>query len=194
MATAEQTVLRAYLELGAVDIDTTTGTLRTALMNHGLELLSRMFASWAAEGVDVNIATAALTCTTTQYSKLLTDMASTTAVAPGMQISGTGIASNTLVENIITTTSLQMTNEATASGTVSLTFTQIPLDERFEDGIIALLAVRLSPSTRIPVSDILASVADNAWKQIQAAFIKAPVADFDAALKSLSSNRYPSAF
>lgn len=194
MATAEQTVLRAYLELGAIDIDTTTATLRSALMSHGLDMLSRMINSWVADGVDVNIATAAITCTTAQYSKILTDMASTTAVAPGMQISGTGIPASTLVESIVTTTSLQMTNEATADGTVSLTFTQIPFDERFEDAVIALLAVRLSPSTRVPVSEALARFADNGWNQIQAAFVRAPVAQFDDALTSLSSTRHPSAF
>lgn len=59
---------------------------------------------------------------TTNNSNLLTNIASTSGIIPGMKITGTGIPSNTFVEEINGTT-ITMTKDATANGTVvALTF------------------------------------------------------------------------
>ncbi len=64
----------------------------------------------------------------------------------------------------------------------------IPLAVRHERGIVALLAVRLSGDYGIDPKPSIVIDAKNGWTGIQAAYIVAPVADFDAALKVLPSN------
>jgi hypothetical protein len=193
MATAQQTVTRAYRDLGALDINSEPSA---AEMTHGLELLSRMIAGWAAHGVNVQGASVSITADTTADSPLLTNVSATHSVIVGMGISGTGIYTDSQVREVRAFgESIVMSRPATADGTtIALTLTSIPLLERFEDGVICMLAVRLAPSVGVPASQDLRDMANEGWAALQAAYIQAPQADFDQALKSLSSNRYPSAF
>jgi hypothetical protein len=193
MATAQQTVTRAYRDLGALDINSEPSA---AMMTHGLDMLSRMISGWAAHGVDVGAADVTVTGDTTLYSNALTEMSSTASLLVGMAISGTGIFADTLIQEIRSDQSvIIMSRPATADGTtISLSFSSVPLLERFEDGVISMLAVRLSPSVGVPASQELREQASEGWAALQAAYIQAPQANFDEGLKALSSTRYPSAF
>jgi hypothetical protein len=123
MATAAETVLRAYKELRAVDLYTTTATLSSGLADHGLDILSRMLANWPALG-------------------------------------------------------LSLVDEDA----------DIPVDEKYEDPIIFCLAVRLSPSVGVPVSDDLRMAADTGWAILNGAFAPVPDSTFDSAIVDLPSN------
>ena len=65
----------------------------------------------------------ALTGTTTSSSATIT-MSDTTGIVVGMSVTGTGIPAATIVNSITPNTSIVVSNMATASGTVSLTFGQ----------------------------------------------------------------------
>lgn len=191
MATSQQTVTRAYRDLGALDINSEASA---AMMNHGLDMLSRMIAGWASSGVNVRLANASKTGDTETNSNIISNMSSTTGVIAGMEVSGTGIQDGTTVI-WVRETEVKISTLATADGTtVALTFSSLPIDAKYEDGVIAMLAVRLAPSTGLPVTTELKEIADNGWMALQAAYITAPMAQFDDALVGLSSTRHRSGF
>ena len=66
---------------------------------------------------------------------------------------------------------------------VSLSGDTLPLDKRFEQGIIAMLAVRLAEDFGKTVGPILARDAKEGWETLQAAFFAVPQSSFDRALK-----------
>lgn len=66
----------------------------------------------------------------------------------------------------------------------------VPLDARFEQGVIAMLAVRLAPDYGKQVDAVTASDAEDGWRALQAAFNPVPKAQFDTALRNMPSQRY----
>jgi len=66
---------------------------------------------------------------------------------------------------------------------LSLSGDTLPLDKRFEQAIIAMLAVRLSEDYGKQVGPVLARDAKDGWDTIQAAFFAVPQSSFDRALK-----------
>jgi len=59
--------------------------------------------------------------TTTSGSNVITGLTSTARLSVGQNITGTGIPSNTYIRSIVSATSITMTRNATASGTVAIT-------------------------------------------------------------------------
>jgi hypothetical protein len=59
----------------------------------------------------------------------------------------------------------------------------LPLNSRFEQGIIAMLAVRLAGDYGKSPDAVLVRDADNGWSALQAAFFAVPQSTFDRALK-----------
>lgn len=66
----------------------------------------------------------------------------------------------------------------------------VPLDARFEEGVVAMLAVRLAPDYGAEVSAGVLRDAENGWARLQAAFTHVPLAQFDSALRNMPSQRY----
>lgn len=64
----------------------------------------------------------------------------------------------------------------------------LPLDARFEQGVVAMLAVRLAEDYGVKVGDVLARDADDGWKQIQGAFFAVPESRFEGPLKNVGVN------
>lgn len=59
----------------------------------------------------------------------------------------------------------------------------LPLDKRFEQAIIAMLAVRMSEDFGKTVGAVLSRDADEGWKALQAAFFAVPRSSFERGLK-----------
>lgn len=59
----------------------------------------------------------------------------------------------------------------------------LPLPSRFEQGIIAMLGVRLAGDYGKSPDAVLARDADNGWSSLQAAYFAVPQSTFDRALK-----------
>lgn len=59
----------------------------------------------------------------------------------------------------------------------------LPLDARFEQGVVAMLAVRLAEEYGKVPSPLLMRDADEGWSAISAAFFAVPASRFDSALK-----------
>lgn len=59
----------------------------------------------------------------------------------------------------------------------------LPLDARFEQGVVAMLAKRLAPEFGVQVDPDLRQDAADGWSQISAAFFPVPHSRFDTALK-----------
>ena len=83
------------------------------------------------------LATLSLTGTTTSGSAIITGISSTTGiVADTWQVTGTGIPEDTYVDSVDSATQVTMNQDATDSGTVTLTFTQtiydLPSDWNFQ--------------------------------------------------------------
>lgn len=58
----------------------------------------------------------------------------------------------------------------------------LPLDSRYEQGVVAMLAVRISEEYGKTPGPVLARDAANGWSALQAAYIATPEASFDTAL------------
>lgn len=67
----------------------------------------------------------------------------------------------------------------------------IPLDEKYEAGLIAMLAVRLAGDYGKQPDGILLKDADDGWRRLQAAFIQPETPTFDWALIRTPSRRFP---
>jgi len=66
----------------------------------------------------------------------------------------------------------------------------LPLDARFEQAVVAMLAVRLAPEYGRSVDPVLARDADAGWNQITGAFFAVPKSRFDPGL--IYTGRYTS--
>jgi hypothetical protein len=66
----------------------------------------------------------------------------------------------------------------------------VPLDARFEEGVVALLAVRLADDYGTAPSPGVVRDAETGWSRLQAAFNHVPLAQFDSALRNMPSQRY----
>lgn len=200
MATATETVVRALRELRYIDLFVADEDVPSAVTDHGLDVLSRMMATWPAHGLRILDADLVFTGTTVSGSREITDLESEddlhalSEVHAGMYVSGTGVPGSSKVTKVTSTTALLISAEATASGSVELTFNDLPLDERFEDAVICMLAVRLSSSTGMPVTEEVATRAREGWASLQAFFIQTPEATFDDALVSTQSTRRTATF
>lgn len=64
-----------------------------------------------------------------------------------------------------------------------LTADALPLDARFEQGLVAMLAMRLAEEYGKQPSSVLARDASEGWSAIRAAFFAVPASRFDKALK-----------
>lgn len=73
-----------------------------------------------------------------------------------------------------------MVNSWEAEG---LTADILPLDARFEQAVVAMLAVRLAEEYGKSPSKVLVRDADNGWNQISAAFFAVPASRFDKGVK-----------
>ena len=65
----------------------------------------------------------------------------------------------------------------------------LPLAAKYEAGLVALLAMRLSGDYGIQPPPQIALDARDGWLTLQAGFISAPTADFDDTLQYLPSQR-----
>jgi len=72
-----------------------------------------------------------------------------------------------------------------------LTGDTLPLDSKFEQGIIALLAVRLAEDYGKSPGPVLVNDANKGWAQLQAEFIQTGEPQFDYALIRTPSRRFP---
>ena len=66
----------------------------------------------------------------------------------------------------------------------------VPLDARFEEGVIAMLAVRLADDYGATPSSVVVRDAEQGWQRLKAAFTHIPLAQFDSALRNMPSQRY----
>ena len=66
----------------------------------------------------------------------------------------------------------------------------VPLDARFEEGVVAMLAVRLADDYGKEPSSVVVRDAEIGWERLQAAFRHIPLAQFDSALRNMPSQRY----
>lgn len=64
----------------------------------------------------------------------------------------------------------------------------LPIASRFEEGLIAMLAVRMAENFGTSAGPILMRDADRGERQLNAAFIPIPTAQVDHALRMMSSN------
>lgn len=66
----------------------------------------------------------------------------------------------------------------------------LPIDDRFEQGVVAMLAVRVSEDYGKTVGQVLARDAAAGWQQIQAHYITPGTVEFDPALSRTPTRLY----
>lgn len=190
MSTANEIVTDAFRLLHAIDIAEaapdpaeTTAALRT---------LNKMLDSWAAQ--NLNVSTQILSGNSELDSAVITGLSSTAKLAPTLNVSGTGIPASTRIKTVDSLTQITLDTPAIASGSaVDLTFTAIPFDPRFEEGVAALLAKRVAlliGEDNIPA--LVIELANEGWKALMANFIPVPKAGFDPMLTNTSAQRMSS--
>lgn len=183
MATAQEIVTRAYRRLGAIDLHEQPSD---AEMSNGLSALSEMINGWEADGIPT--ATQTLTGTTTVDSPTIADLDATNLLAPGHNVSGAGIPSGARVRRIVSPTSVEMTMDATASASVSITFTLAPLDDRFQRAVVAMLAVYMASDAGLPEAPSrVQRDAEEGWSAILAHYLQTPITTYDEGLRTSQS-------
>ena len=190
MATAQDIVTRAFRRLQAIDLNEQPSA---AEMTNGLAALSEMVNGWAADGIPTTTQT--LTGTTTDDSDIVTNLDTTKNLARGFNISGTGIASGARIEEIPSLTSIRMTEDATASGSVSLTFSITPIDDRHQRAVVAMLAVYMAGDSGYPdAPPRVVRDAEDGWSAILAHYLQTPQTVYDAALAAPAGESIDSLF
>lgn len=113
-------------------------------------------------------------------------------LVPGMNISGTGIATSTRILNVLDKDRIELDTAATANGTgVSLTFALIPFDDSLTEALISVLAMRLTEDFGQTVSAVLARDARRGQAEIDGYFLNIPTRDqVDRALVEVPSSRF----
>lgn len=186
MSTAQQLVTRAMRRLQAIDINSEPSS---AEMSHGLDLLSELINAWRSQGIPSQGQT--VTGDLTSGSDIVKNVdPSTYSLSKFLNVTGTGVPASTKVKDILSSTSFQLTADATEDGSaVTLTFAVLPVDVSLEGAIIALLAVRMSEDLGIPVSAKLQMDADRGWADILALMMQNIPSQFDGALTNVPSQR-----
>lgn len=180
MATAQQTVTRALRRLQAIDINEQPSASE---MENGLAALAEMVNSWAADSIPT--ASQTLTGTTVDDSDVISDLASTVGLTRGFNVSGTGIPSGARIESVLSATSIQLDADATASGSVSLTFALTPIDDRFQRALVAMLAVYMAGDSGLPdAPPRVVRDAEDGWSAILAHYLETPNTTYDEALRN----------
>lgn len=82
-------------------------------------------------------------------------------------------------------------NAMVASWEASGVIVTLPMDDRFEQATVAMLAVRLSEDYGATVGPVLVRDAENGWITIQAHYITPAEPTFDYALTRTPSRRFP---
>jgi hypothetical protein len=175
MATAQEIVTRAFRALQAIDINEQPTPNEAQV---GLDTLEAMIADWATH--NLNTVDQTLGGTTAAGSPEVTQV-ETEALARGMNVFGTGIPDAARIKSIDhRRKTVTLTINATASGTVSLIFTLLPFEARYEQGVTALLALQLAPL--LGIDNIPGMVTRNAvkgWQAIFANFYRIPLSGSD---------------
>ena len=181
MTTAE-IVAEAFKAINAIDINEAVASPAETAVATGR--YTRMVAGWEAQGL--NVGTVAMAATTTNGSAEVT-FETTEKLAPGLNISGTGIPASTRILSVDSRTKITMTAAATASGTPTLTFTALPFQDKFEPGIVALLAQRLA----VAPEDVPPWVNEEArigWQALCANFMLVLPAQLDNMLTNMTQS------
>jgi hypothetical protein len=181
MSSAESIVAEAYSLLNVTDINETAPD--PALMQKGLTVLARMMDAWAAHDLNVIDQTMTGDFTSGEYTIRLT---STGKLAPGMTVAGTGVAGRIL--SIDSRQQITLDTAHTQSGaSASLAFTVFPLQARFEEGVQALLAMRLAPRTGDTPGPMVVQMAKDGWALLCANFMPVPSATYDTGVLDTTS-------
>lgn len=178
MATAQEIVTRAYRRLQAIDLNEQP---TAAEMTNGLAALSEMVNSWAADGIKTDSQT--LTGNITSGEPYISNLDTTANLGPGMNISGTGIAAGARIKSVCSSSKVEMTLDATASGSPSLTFALMPIDDRLQKAVVAMLAVYIAGDLGLPdASPRVVSDAIEGKDALLAYYLQTPKVTHDAAL------------
>lgn len=177
MASAEQIVTRAFRRLGTFEANS---SVSAEDLQHGLAALNEMISSWAADGLTT--ADQSLVASVVSGSAELRELETTANLAVGMFVAGPGIPSGAMIESIDSATQVTMTQNATLTGMPTLSFTPLPFDARHEEGVVAMLAVRLAEDYGQTPGPVLVRDADRGMERLRAAFMHVPRATFDFAL------------
>jgi len=165
------------------------------LMDHALDVFNDMLSGWE-RGLETKTIT--IIGNTQNGERTITDLDNSTNlynardIAPGMNISGTGIAASTTVFSVDSKDEITLDTAATASGTgVSLTFTAVPFDASLTEAMVSVLAVRLAEDFGQSVGPILARDARRGQAEIDGAYLYIPTTDqVDRALVEVPSSRF----
>lgn len=131
-ATSELGIARPNLVVGV----TTTDTLQLLALANGLGGELQREYDWQNLVVEYRLTTQFLqaTGTTTSGSPVLTDLSSTSGLDSTYQVLGAGINTDTNVQSLDSATQVTLSQPATASGTVALTFckTKYPMPADYD--------------------------------------------------------------
>jgi len=177
MASAQQIVERA---LKRINVHDANASASPADLADGLVALNEMISSWKADGLAT--ADQALEASVVSGDAELRELESTSQLALGMVVTGTGIAAGAAIKSIDSPTQVTMTATATATGKFTINFTALPFDASLEAGVIAMLAVRLAEDYGKTPGPVLLRDAERGERQLEAAFLHVPKAVFDPAL------------
>ena len=185
MSSVQKIVSHAMRQIGALDLAETEPS--AIEMENAIAVLNQMVASWEADGL--NIKTRTLPASFDNASLILR-LEDTSQLAPGLNVSGTGIASSRIV-SIDSAQRITLDVATTQAGDgVDVTFTALPFEPKFEQGVIALLGLMLAPTCGImQVPPIVEKLAASGWTALSANFMPTPAFSPDPALLYTSVRR-----
>ncbi len=186
MSTAQELVTDAYGMLGVLDLNELAPSATE--MTKGLRVLSQMIASWQADGL--TLADVSVTGTVDGSTAVITSISDTSRLAPGMNVTGTGVSGRIFSIDDINRTITMDAVTTIAGSNRTLACVAMPFEAKFENGVAALLAMELAPMAgedNIPAQ--VQRMAQNGWSALQANYFRPGRVSFDPMLTQTSMRR-----
>jgi len=186
MSTAQEIVVDAFGLLTIIDINETGPS--PVEMTKGLRALTQMIDAWGSQGL--NVADQTVTGTVDGSTAVITGVSDTSKLAVGMNVTGTGVTGRIKSIDDLKKQITMEANTTIAGSSVSLLCAALPFQSKFEQGVAALLALRIAllvGEDKIPA--YAAKMAQDGWHALCGNFMRAAPVTFDPALLQTSTRR-----
>jgi len=191
MSTAQQLVTDAFGMLNLIDINEAAPS--PVEMAKGTRALSQMIEAWKGNGWSIKDTTR--TCVVDGSTPVITSptdpvsgVVDVMELAVGMNVSGTGVTGRIKAIDDSRRT-FTMDTATTIAGSPLLTFTVLPFEAKFEEGISALLALRLQLMTGGQPPAYVVKMASDCLHNLAGQYLRVPHVSFDPQLLGTSTQR-----
>jgi hypothetical protein len=191
MSTVQQIVTDAFGMLNLIDINDTAPS--PVEMSKGERALEQMIEAWKGNGWSIADVTRRCTvdgstATVTSPTDPVTGLVDVQELAVGMNVSGTGVTGRIKSIDELRKT-FTLTALTTIAGSPTISFAVLPFEAKLEEGISALLALRIALMAGSEVPPYVQKLASDCMHVLAAQYFRVPLIGFDPMLLTTQTQR-----